>query len=133
MKYTRNAVYTYVAEAIKEAFPNADCTSRYVPKPSHFPNCFIHEIDWSRPIEYTQLDFMDVQHESVFEIQVSSNKKATAASEAYAIMDVAKGAFSRLYYREFTEVPMDTVDRFTVVGRFRRVIGGGDQMPKNSK
>jgi hypothetical protein len=133
MKYTRNGVYTYVCEWIQESYPETDFTSRYVPKPSTFPNCYIHEIDRSRPLEYTQLDFKDVQYESVFEIQVSSNKKNSAASEAYAIMELAKEAFNSLYYREFSETTVDYTDRFTVIGRFRRIIGGGDQMPKKSK
>ena len=133
MKYTRTAVYTSVRAAILEEFPNAYCTSRYVPKPSAFPACYIHEIDNYKPIQYTQLDFKDVQHESVFEIQVISNKIGTASAEAYAIMDIAKAEFQRLFYREFTETNIDTGETFTVVGRFRRVIGGGDEMPEEEE
>ena len=126
MKYTRNAVYTRVVNAIQAQYPKAYCTSRYVAKPSTFPACYIHEID------FTQLDFKDVQWESSFEIQVVSTKANTAASEAYAIMDIAKAAFSELYYREFSETTLDSGDKFTVIGRFRRRIGGGDEMPSNN-
>lgn len=129
MRYTRNAVYSYVKNAILSSFTNAYVSSRYVPKPSSFPSCYIHEIDRSRPIENTQLDFQDVQWESVFEIQVVSALANTAASEVNAIMDVARQAFSDLYYREFSETNIDSGDKFTVIGRFRRVIGGGDTMP----
>lgn len=129
MKYTRNAIYTRVRNAIMAQYPNAYCTSRYVAKPAIFPACYIHEIDNSRPIQFTQLDFQDVQWESAFEIQVVSNKPNTAASEAYAIMDIAKAAFNDLFYREFSETTIDRGDTFTVIGRFRRRIGGGDQMP----
>ena len=59
--YSRNAVYTYLSNAIQAEYPKANCTSRYVPKPSSFPACYIHEIDNYRPIEATQLDFEDVQ------------------------------------------------------------------------
>jgi hypothetical protein len=89
----------------------------------------IHEIDRSRPLEGTQLDFRDVQWESVFEVQVVSALANTAASEAYAIMNVARDAFSSMYYREFSETNIDGGDKFTVIGRFRRIIGGGDVMP----
>ena len=126
---TRNAVYTYVMNAIKARYPSANCTSRYVAKPAKFPSCYIREIDRNRPIQYTQIDFQDVQWESAFEIQVVSNKANTAASEAYNIMDVARAAFSELYYREFQETTIDGGDLFTVIARFRRVIGGGDNMP----
>lgn len=129
MKYSRNAIYTRVANAIKAGYPNAYCTSRMVASPAKFPAILIHEIDRSRPIQNTQLDFEDVQYESVFEIQVVSNKHNTAATEAYSIMDLAKAAMSGLYYREFSETNIDRSDTFTIVGRFRRVIGGGDTMP----
>ena len=131
MNYSRNAIYTRVANAIKAGYPNAYCTSRMVASPAKFPAILIHEIDRSRPIQNTQLDFQDVQYESVFEIQVVSNKHNTAATEAYSIMDLAKAAMSGLYYREFSETNIDRSDTFTIVGRFRRVIGGGDTMPNN--
>lgn len=131
MKYSRNAIYTRVANAIRAGYPNAYCTSRYVAKPSTFPACYIHEIDNTRPLQYTQLDFQDVQYESVFEIQVVSNKANTAASEAYDIMELAKAAMSGLYFRRFSETNIDRGDTFTIIARFRRVIGGGDEMPTN--
>ena len=132
MKYTRNAVYTRVENAIKAQYPKAYCTSRHVAKPSSFPACYIHEIDNFRPLQFTQLDFQDVQWESAFEIQIASTKANTAASEAYAIMDIARAAFNELYYREFSETTLDSGDKFTVIGRFRRRIGGGDEMPLNN-
>jgi hypothetical protein len=100
-----------------------------VAKPSSFPACLIHEIGRSRLRQYTQIDFQDNQWESSFEIQIVSAKANTAATEAYAIMDVARQAFSDLYYREFSETNIDNGDTFTLIGRFRRVIGGGDTMP----
>lgn len=131
MNYSRNAIYTRVANAIKADYPDAYTTSRMVASPAKFPAILIHEIDRNRPIQNTQLDFEDVQYESVFEIQVVSNKANTASTEAYSIMDLAKAAMSELYYREFSETNIDRSDTFTLVGRFRRVIGGGDTMPTN--
>ena len=129
MKYTRNAIYTRVRDEVLSDHPGVYCTSRYVPKPSTFPTCYIHEIDNFRPQQFTQLDFKDVQYESVYEIQVVSNKKNTAASDAYSIMGTAKAAMSNLYYREFSETNIDNGETFKVIGRFRRRIGGGDEMP----
>lgn len=130
MKYSRNAIYTRIKTAVEAQFPNAYCTSRYVAKPSTFPACYIHEIDNFRPLEFTQLDFQDVQWESVYEVQVVSNKANTSAAEAYGIIAVAKQVLSDLYYREFSETNIDTGNTFTIVGRFRRRIGGGDTMPE---
>ena len=128
-EYTRNAIYNYIVNAILAKYPNAYCTSRLVPRPPQFPAVYIHEIDRSRPLQNVQLDFQDVQWESNFEVQVVSSKKNSAASEAYAIMDVAKAAFNKLYYREFSETNKDDSDTFAIFGRFRRIIGGGDTMP----
>lgn len=129
MTYSRNGIYTYLRSAVLASNANAYVTSRYVPKPPSFPACYIHEIDNSRPLENIQLDFQDVQWESVYEVQVASAKRNTAATEAYAIMDAVKQAFSNLYFREFSETNIDNGETFTIIGRFRRVIGGGDTMP----
>ena len=129
MNYTRNAVYSRVRTAILASFPTAYITSRMVAKPSTFPAILIHEIDRNRPLRNTQLDFQDVQWESVYEVQVVSNKANTAATEAYNIMDIARQSLSDLYYREFSETNIDNGDTFTIIGRFRRTIGGGDTMP----
>lgn len=129
MTYSRNAIYTRIVNAIRAVYPNTYCTSRLVAKPSTFPACYIHEIDRNRPLQNTQLDFQDVQYESVFEIQVVSAKNNTASTEAYNLMEIARQAFSDLYYREFSETNIDTGDTFTIIGRFRRLIGGGDTMP----
>lgn len=130
--YSRNGVYTRVRAPIMAQFPNAYVTSRMVAKPSSFPAILIHEIDRSRPTQNVQLDFQDVQWESVFEAQVVSAKANTAATEAYSIMEIVRQAFSDLYYREFSETNIDNGDTFTIIGRFRRIIGGGDTMPSTN-
>lgn len=131
MNFSRNAIYTRIANAIKAEYPDAYTTSRMVASPARFPACLIHEIDNTRPIQNTQLDFEDVQYESVYEIQVVSNKPNTAATEAYGIMALADAAFSGLHYRRFSQTNIDRGDTFTLVSRYRRIIGGGDTMPTN--
>ena len=130
--YTRNAVYDRVRSDIVAEYPSTYVASRLIPKPPAFPAVLLHEIDRNRPLENIQLDYQDVQWESVFEAQVVSAKKSTASTEAYAIMDVIRQSFNNLYYREFSETNIDTGDKFTIIGRFRRVIGGGDTMPSDT-
>ena len=132
MNYTRNAVYTAVRSAILATHSDAYITSRLTDKPASFPACLVHEIDRNRPLRNIQLDFEDVQWESVFEARVVSAKEHTAASEANGIMDTIRSAFNSLHYYEFSETAIDGGDTFTVIGRFRRIIGGGDTMPTNS-
>lgn len=129
MTYTRNAIYSRIVEEMKATFPDVYYTSRLVARPPQFPAVYIHEIDRNRPLKNTQLDFQDVQWEAVWEIQIASSKKNTSAAEAYSIMESARAAFSNLYFREFSETNRDTSDSFTIIGRFRRIIGGGDTMP----
>lgn len=129
-EYTRTAIYDRVRSAVVAEFPGAYIASRLVPKPSKFPAVLIHEIGRSRPERNIQLDYEDVQWESVFEAQVVSAKTSTASTEAYAIMDNIRQSFNKMYYRETSETNVDTGDKFTIVGRFRRVIGGGDTMPQ---
>ena len=128
---TRNAIYDHVASAITAVHTNARCTSRYIPVPPSYPSCYIHEIEHYRPLENIQLDYKDVQWQSSFEVQVISNKKGTAAAEAYSIMETAKAAFNALYFRELSETSIEGTETFTVIARFRRTIGGGDSMPKS--
>lgn len=130
MKYTFPGTYTAVVNAIKSKFPDVYATSRYVGKPSSFPAVYIHEIDRSRPLRFTQLDFEDSQWESNIEIQVVSDKATIASTEAHDIIDLARAAFSALYYREVSLIPIDAGNKFTLIGRYRRVIGGGDTMPE---
>ena len=131
-RITRNAVYNYIADAIAAVHTNARCTSRYVPVPSSYPSCYIHEIERYRPVENMQLDFEDVQWQSSFEIRVISDNKGTAAAEAYSILETAKAAFNSLYFRELSETSIEGTETFTVIARFRRTIGGGDIMPSKS-
>lgn len=129
MNYERNAIYTYLRNDIRAEYPSAYITSRKVAKPASFPAILIHEIDRSRPLRNIQLDYQDIQWESVYEVQIVSAKANTASSEAYSIMDVVRNSFNILYYREFSETNIDTGDTFTLIGRFRRIVGGGDVMP----
>lgn len=129
MNYERNAIYTYLRNDIRAEFPSAYITSRKVAKPASFPAILIHEIDRSRPLRNIQLDYQDIQWESVYEVQIVSAKANTASSEAYSIMDVVRNSFNDLYYREFSETNIDSSDTFTLIGRFRRIVGGGDVMP----
>lgn len=127
---TRNAIYTRLKEAALAVSPKAYITGRYMPIPASFPCVFIREIDHSRPLRGMQLDGKDVQWESAYEIQVSSNLKTGAENEAYKVYEAVREEMRALYYRETSLSPVDDGEKFTLAGRFRRVIGGGDTMPE---
>lgn len=129
MRYTRNYVYTQVKTTVNAAFPDAHVTGRYEAVPSQYPNVYIYELDYRPTSRAKQLKADDVQWESTFEVQISSNKASGAMSEAYAIMDVVRTAFAGMYYRQIEQIPMDAETKYHIVGQFRRVVGGGDTAP----
>lgn len=129
MTYTRNYVYTQVKNAVKAAFPEANVTGRFIAVPTAFPNVYVYELDYRPTSRAKQLKADDIQWESTFEVQISSNKASGAMSEAYAIMDVVRAAFAEMYYRQIEQIPMDAETKYHIVGQFRRVVGGGDTAP----
>lgn len=129
MRYTRNYVYTQVKNAVESAFSDANVTGRYIATPTVFPNVYVYELDNHPASKAKQLKADDIQWESTFEVQISSNKASGAMSEAYAIMDVIRTAFATMYYRQTEQIPMDAETKYHIVGQFRRVVGGGDVAP----
>lgn len=125
MTYTRNYVYSKVADAVTGAFPNARCTGRFTPTPATLPNVYIYELDKRHTMQGADLNATDVQWESTFEVQIT----ATNANLAYSIMDTVEASFRSMYYRLFNQAFDDTGTKFYLVGQFRRVIGGGDVAP----
>lgn len=129
MKYTVNYVFTKVSDAVLAEYPDANCTSRFESSPSSFPCVFIHEINRFATQRGMTLQADDVQWQSSIEVQITSNKEAGSMEECRAIMNIVRDAFARLYYREYQEYPNDSGTKSYLVGRFRRVIGGGDVAP----
>lgn len=127
MRYTRNYVYTTVANAVRQSFQTANCTSRFTQTPASFPNVYIYELHHAPTRRGMHLKADDVQWDSVFEVQVTSNKETGAANEAYAVMDTVTEAMAGMYYRLVNQVPEDTGKKFYLISQYRRVVGGGDQ------
>lgn len=130
MNYSFNGIYSRIRTAVLSENAEAYVTSRYVPKPPRFPCVYIREINRSRPVENIQLDGEDRQWESNIEIQVTSNKSSGAAAEAEGIYTAADNVMRSLFYRGISCTPIDNGINYTLAARYRRVIGGGDQMPE---
>lgn len=131
MNYSRKGIYTVARNAIKTSFPDANVTGTYVPMPSSFPAVFIREIGHITPPNVVSLTNADDMYESTFEIQVWT-KGETKMDDAYKILEVAKTAFKKLYFVQTSEIVVDDGTNstlFRLTANFRRVIGGGEQMP----
>ena len=133
MKYTNNAIYTRVREAVKNADSDANVTETYAPIPSVFPTVYIREIGRLTPPDAAALSNAQDISERTWEAQVFSNTSGGAKEEAYMLMDVVKSALRPLYFVETFESPLEQTDKsiYCLVARFRRVIGSGEDMPTN--
>lgn len=131
MKYTNNAIFTRMREAVLAVVSKANCTQTYAPKPSKFPTVFAREIGHFTPDETATLTNAQEIFETTWEVQVFSNLKPGAKEQAYELMDAVKSAFRAMYFVETFESPVDTTGTsyYTLIARFRRIIGSGEDMP----
>lgn len=131
MKYTNNAIYTRIRAAAKECVPSCNCTQTYTPVQARFPTVFAREIGRLTPNGTPTFSNAQDISECSWEVQVFSNIKPGAKEQAYELMDAVKAALRSLYFVEYFESPLDQRDKsiYCLVARFRRIIGGGEDMP----
>ena len=133
MKYTNNAIFTRIRDAVKAEYPDANCVQTYSPTPSKFPTVFARELGHFTPQQaWTLTNAQDIS-ERTWEVQILSNMTNGAKEQAYEILDIVKNTMRGLYFLETFEQPFDQTDKsiYCIVVRFRRVIGGGEDMPTN--
>lgn len=131
MKYTNNAIFTAIRNAVKAEYADANCVQMYTPTPAKFPTVFAREIGHFTPQQaWTLTNAQDIS-ERTWEVQVFSNLSTGSKEQAYEILDICKGVMRCLYFLETFEQPIDQQDKsiYCLVARFRRVIGGGEDMP----
>ena len=73
MKYTNNAIYTTVYNAVKAAVSDANATQPDTPKPSSFPTVFVREIGRLTPPQTASFSNAQDISERTWEVQVFSN------------------------------------------------------------
>lgn len=131
MRYTNNAIYTWIRSAAIECVAECNCTQTYTPVQAKFPTVFAREIGRLTPDGTPTLSNAQDISESSWEVQIFSNVKPGAKEQAYELMDAVKGALRALYFVEYFESPIDQQDKsiYCLVARFRRVIGSGEEMP----
>ncbi len=131
MKYTNNAIFTAIRNAVKAEYDNANCVQTYSLTPSKFPTVFARELGHFTPQDTVTLSNAQDISECTWEAQVFSNVAGTSKEQAYAIMAIVKSVMRHLYFAETFEQPIDQQDKsiYCLVARFRRVIGSGEDMP----
>lgn len=131
MRYTNNAIFTAIRNAVKAEYADANCVQMYTPTPAKFPTVFAREIGHFTPQQaWTLTNAQDIS-ERTWEVQVFSNLSTGSKEQAYEILDICKNVMMGLYFIETFEQPIDQQDKsiYCLVARFRRVIGGGEEMP----
>ena len=131
MKYTNNAIFTAIRASVLEAVSTANVTQTYAATPAKFPTVFAREIGRFTPTQTATVSNAQDIYETTWEVQVFSNLQSVAKEQAYSLMSAVKSALRRLYFVETMEQPIDRTDTkyYTLVARFRRIIGSGEDMP----
>jgi len=131
MKYSKNAVYTSVRNAVKTVYAEAYVTGTIAAVPAKSPAVMMQEIGYFHNSEAVTLGGSQGVWTSTFEAQVFSNKAKTGMTECTTIMDTVVSAFVSLGYvltaMNIVEDGKDGKNRLTA--RFRRICGDGEAMP----
>lgn len=132
--YTNNAIFTAIRAAVLAEISTAYCTQTYAAIPTKFPTVFIREIGRLTPQQTATISNAQDIYETTWEVQIFSNLKNGAKEQTYQLMDAVKGAFRSLYFVETMENPLESGENhyYTLVARFRRVIGSGESMPTSA-
>ena len=131
MIYTQNAIFTVIRTAVLNTISTANVTQTYSATPSKFPTVFAREIGHFTPAQTQTLTNQQDVYETTWEVQIFSNLTSGAKEQAYKLMIAVKNALRGLYFIEVSENPIDTANAkyYTLIARFRRVIGDGDDFP----
>lgn len=132
---TRNEVFNRIATALREEYgaKNIYVVGERIYAPKQFPCVQLVEIGSVPDERYVNLDMSDEQRRSTFEVQVFSNKHATATIEAEEIATKIANQFRKLGYMCRMFEPVDNGADANVkrhIGRYTRLIGGGDALPE---
>ena len=133
MIYTQNAIFTVIRTAVLNTISTANVTQTYSATPSKFPTVFAREIGHFTPTQTQTLTNQQDVYETTWEVQIFSNLTSGAKEQAYKLMGIVKNALRGLYFIEVSENPIDTANAkyYTLIARFRRIIGSGEELPTN--
>ena len=135
MKYSRNAVYTAIRNAVKAAYSDAYVTGVVVAVPAKSPAVMVQEIGKFNNPEAMTFSNIQPVYTSTFEAQVFSNKANVGLTECYYIMDTVTAEFVRIGYQLLSQTITENGEdnKYRLVARFRRITGVNDDMPETEE
>lgn len=119
-----NDIYDYAAKALRAAHTGIDVAAEYVEMPAKFPHVSIVEAD-NRVLERMRTNNIENAIQSMFEVNIYSNKASGKKSEAKAIAntldEVLSGiGFTRTFREQIPNLRDATIYR--IVCRYEAVI-----------
>jgi hypothetical protein len=129
--YTKNSIYDFVCNQILSEYPDAYISSVYEPVVPSFPAVFIREIGLVHNPGNVTFGGAQGVRTSTFEVQIQSNRKDTAASEVYDILNIVTAAFVKIFFvlENTNLIEDDDSGLYRLRASYRKVIGAADEMP----
>ena len=119
-----NDIYDYAAKALRAAHTGIDVAAEYVEMPAKFPHVSIVEAD-NRILTRMRTNNIENAIQSMFEVNIYSNKASGKKSEAKAIANTLDDAMSGIgFTRTFREQVPNLRDAtiYRIVCRYEAVI-----------
>ncbi len=118
-------VFSAIAKAVRNKYPDAYVVGEYVKSPSKFPCVSVVEFD-NMAYDKTQSSYSRENHaDLVYEVNVYSNKESGKKSECKAIAALIDDEFATLGFSRTMLQPIPNVDDATIyrmTGRYRGVV-----------
>lgn len=120
-----NEIFSIIANAVRNVYPDSYIIGEYVKSPPKFPCISLVEMDNS-VYTRTQTDSSVENHaELMYELNVYSNKKSGKKSECKAIASLIDNEMAALGFSRSMLQPIPNLDDATIyrtVGRYRAVV-----------
>ena len=120
-----NEIFSLVANAIRNKYPDAYVVGEYVKSPPKFPSVSIVETD-NTGYDKTQSSYSLENHADLtYEINIYSNKKSGKKSECKAIASLIDNEFAALGFSRTMLQPIPNGEDTTIyrmLGRYRGVV-----------
>ena len=118
-------VFSIIAKALREKYPNVSVVGEYVKSPSKFPCVSIIESDNSVYNRTQTSGSLENHAEVMYEVNIYSNKSSGKKSECKAIASLLDNEFATLGFSRKMLQPVPNMDDATIyrmVGRYEGVV-----------
>ncbi len=118
-------VFSIIAKALRERYPDVYVVGEYVKSPSKFPCVSIIESDNSVYSRTQTSGSLENHGEVMYEVNIYSNKSSGKKSECKAIASLIDNEFATLGFSRIMLQPVPNMDDATIyrmVGRYEGVV-----------